>query len=551
MKLRRPQLRRPQFRRPTLRAVLPRLLALAVLLAIVVPIGLVVARTTFESSERSISIGAHQAILRPDYSGEIVADFGPLLPMVKVPLDDPRFGIGARIQLGDADVASLDELLARDAVIASQPDGEIAAVEAALRGMWIDSAVRGAGVAVAVGAVLVTAWVSVGRERRARILAGARHPQPRPVLAVVTAGAVVVGALVVADRADPSSVDTDVDWVSLSATFPELPSDPRIDRLEVSDGAALRSGASLIEGALRTYQESGAFFDKLAETAKDVQVRTPEEGQTVALVVTDRHDNIAMDPVARQIADNAEASLVLNLGDDTSNGASWEEFSINSLTREFDDLPIVGVAGNHDSTTMSEYMSDQGWTMLEGEPETVEDIRFIGSADPRSSGLTKGYTGDEDDNISAIKEQDQALTEAACDDGDVAVALVHSAAGARDLAESGCVDLVLSGHLHRQVGPDVVVSDDGDPTVTLTMGSTGGAIYAFALGTGLRREAQMTLVTFEDGRPVGLQLIDIQPGGTITPQAYVTLEDIIAEQAPVDPATAPTDAPEPGPATVE
>lgn len=547
-----PHFRRPQLRRPTLRSVLPRLLALLVLLAVVVPVGLAVARTTFESSERSISIGAHQAILRPDYSGEIVADFGPLLPMVKVPVDDPRFGIGARIQLGDADVASLDELLARDAVIASQPEGEIAAVEAALRDMWIDSAVRGAGVAVALGAVLVTGWICVGRERRGQILAGARQPQPRRVLAVVTVGVVVVGGLVVAERSDPTSVNDDVEWVRLAEVFPNLPSDPRIERLEVSDGAALRSGESLIEGAIRTYQESSTFFDKLAETAKDVEVRTPEEGQTVALVVTDRHDNVAIDPTARQIAENAEASMLLDLGDDTSNGASWEEFSINSLAREFDDMPIVAVAGNHDQgSNIAKHMEDKGFQLLKGEPVTVDDIRFIGDSDPRSSGLTKGYTGDEDDNIAAIKEQDQALTEAACDDGDVAVALVHSSAAARELAQSGCVDLVLSGHLHRQVGPDVVVSDDGNPTVTLTTGTTGGAIYAFALGTGLRREAQMTLVTFEDGRPVGLQIIDIQPGGSITPQDYVTLEELIAEQAPVDPDTSPTDEPQPGPETVE
>ena len=547
-----PHFRRPQLRRPTLRSVLPRLLALVVLLAVVVPVGLAVARTTFESSERSISIGAHQAILRPDYSGEIIADFGPLLPMVKVPVDDPRFGIGARIQLGDADVASLDELLARDAVIASQPDGEIAAVEAALRDMWIDSAVRGAGVAVALGAVLVTAWVCVGRERRGQILAGARSPQPRRVVAVVTVGVVVIGALVVAERSDPTSVNDDVEWVSLAETFPNLPSDPLIERLEVSDGAALRSGESLIEGAIRTYQESSDFFDKLAETAKDVEVRTPEEGQTVALVVTDRHDNVAIDPTARQIAENAEASMLLDLGDDTSNGASWEEFSINSLAREFDDMPIVAVAGNHDQgSNIAKHMEDKGFELLKGEPLTVEDIRFIGDSDPRSSGLTKGYTGDEDDNIAAIKEQDEALTKAACDDGDVAVALVHSSAAARELAQSGCVDLILSGHLHRQVGPDVVLSDDGNPTVTLTTGTTGGAIYAFALGTGLRREAQMTLVTFEDGRPIGLQVVDVEPGGTITPQAYVTLEDLIADQAPADPDATPTDEPPAGPDTVE
>ncbi|GAA1744639.1 metallophosphoesterase family protein [Aeromicrobium alkaliterrae] len=535
-------------RRPDLRVLLTRLLALVVLLVVVAPVGVAVARTTFETSERSISIGAHQAILRPDYSGEIVVDFGPLLPLAKLPVDDSPFNIGATIQLGDADVVSLDELLARDAVIASQPDGEIASVEAALRGMWIDSALRGAGVSAALAAVLAAGWLSIGATRRAEILQGVRNPAPRRLVAGGTVGVVLVAGLVVAVRADPTSVDRDISWVKIGEVFPNLPSDPILERLELSDGAALRSGESLIEGAIRTYQESSTFFDKLAETAKDVEVRQPEEGQTVALVVTDRHDNVAVDPTARQIAENAGATMLLDLGDDTSNGASWEEFSINSLAREFRDFEIVAVAGNHDQgDNIAKHMEDKGFQLLKGEPVTIDGVRFIGDSDPRSSGLTKGYTGDEDDNIAAIKEQDQALTEAACDDGDVSVALVHSAAASRELSESGCVDLILSGHLHRQVGPDVVLSDDGEPTVTLTTGTTGGAIYAFALGTGLRREAQMTLVTFEDGVPVGLQLVDIDTGGGITPQEYVTLEQLIADQAPTDPSTAPTDEPEPGP----
>lgn len=538
----------PSALKAHVRPALRHLLALAVLVAIVAPIGVWVARTTFESSERSISIGAHQATLRPDYSGKIVVDFGPLLPLVKMPVDDAPLSIGARIQLGDADVASLDELLARDAVIASQPDGEIAAVEAALRDMWIDSAVRGAAVAVALGAVIATGWICVGSTRRRDLLRGLRHPSPRRFVAVGAAGVLVIGGLVVADRSDPTAVVDDVEWVRLTDVFPNLPSDPTLDRLELSEGAALRSGSSLIEGAIRTYQESSEFFDKLAETAKDVEVRTPEEGQTVALVVTDRHDNVAVDPTARQIAENAEATLLLDLGDDTSNGAAWEEFSINSLAREFEDLEIVAVAGNHDQgPNIAQHMEDRGFQLLKGEPVTIEGIRFIGDSDPRSSGLTKGYTGDEDDNIAAIREQDEALTTAACEDGEVSVAMVHSSAAARELSQSGCVDLILSGHLHRQVGPDVVVSDDGEPTVTLTTGTTGGAIYAFALGTGLRREAQMTLVTFEDGRPVGLQLVDIDTGGGITPQPYVTLAELIGDQAPVDPDGTPTDAPSSSP----
>ncbi|MFT4299691.1 MAG: metallophosphoesterase [Aeromicrobium sp.] len=512
------------LRRLAARALPPLLLA-----AVVVPVGVAVARTTFETSERPISIGAHQATLRPDYSGDIVLDFGPLLPQVKMDLDDPRFGIGATIQLGDAEVTSLDELISRDAVIASQPDGEVAAVEAALRDMWIASAWRGAGVAVALAVVLSVAWIAVGRERRAALVEGRK---PLRITAAVVALAVAGGGVVAAVRSDPSRDPDPVSWVTLAEAFPDLPlpDDSRLGALQLSDGAALRSGESLIEGALNTYTASNAFFDQLATTAEDVKVRRPGEGQTVALVVTDRHDNVAMDPVARQIAENADATMLLDLGDDTSNGAAWEEFSINSLAREFTGFDIVAVAGNHDQGAhIADYMADSGFTLLKGEPVTVDGIRFIGDSDPRSSGLTKGYTGNEDDNIAAISEQDQELTETACDDGEVAVALVHSIASAKQLAESGCVDLILSGHLHRQVGPDVVRSDDDEPTVTLATGSTGGAVYAFALGTGLRREAQMTLVTFADGRPVGLQLVDIDTGGHIAAQPYVTLDDLIGD----------------------
>lgn len=543
--------------------LLRRTLAAILLLALVVPVGVGVARATFQTSERSIAIGAHDAILRPDYTGDIVLDFGPLFPRVKLPPEDRPLGIGARIQLGDADVASLDELLARDAVIASQPEGEIAAVREAITDMWIQSAVRGAGVSTVLAVVLVGGWVALGADRRRQIAAAWSPPDRRRAVVGGTVLAVVVAGVVVAVRSDPSQVVDDTEWVRIVDVFPDLPSDPLVDRLEVSDGAALRSGESLIEGAIRTYQESNAFFSRLAETAEDVELRTPEDGQTTALVVTDRHNNIAVDPVARQLAENAEAELLINLGDDTSSGATWEEFSINSLVREFEGFDIVAVVGNHDSGHIADHLKDHGAVVLEGEPVEVAGIRFLGDADPRSSGLTKGYTGDEKDNIAAIKTVDADLTEIACDDDEeIAVVLVHSAAMARELARSGCVPLILSGHLHRQVGPDVVTPEEdeaedaeaatpGTPTVTLTIGSTGGAIYAFALGTGLRREAQVAVVTFEDGLPVGLQLVDIQPGGTITPQPYATLEEIIAATAPVDPDAPTPPEPEPTPETVE
>jgi hypothetical protein len=166
-------------------------------------------------------------------------------------------------------------------------------------------------------------------------------------------------------------------------------------------------------------------------------------------------------------------------------------------------------------------MKDKGFTVLNGKPVTVDGIRFLGSSDPRSSGLTAGYSGNESDNITAIGSQDTELTKAACDDGGINVIAVHSPSSAKKAAQSGCADLVLSGHLHRQIGPTLVTGTNGRSTITLTTGTTGGAVYAFALGSKLRRSAQVTIVTFSDGVPVGLQPVTFEPGGIITVAEYV------------------------------
>ena len=68
-----------------------------------------------------------------------------------------------------------------------------------------------------------------------------------------------------------------------------------------------------------------------------------------------------------------------------------------------------------------------------------------------------------------------------------------------------------------------VVADDGSVATTFTNGTTGGAAYAIALGSKLRRPAQMTLVTFSDGEPIGLQPIDITTGGTFEVQPWQSL----------------------------
>ena len=500
--------------RPKLPTVKQALQAL-VLFVVAVIVGAPVAFSTFVHSERHISIGAHDATVVPVLDGYATLDFGAVLPKVRLPAEAVA-GVGVNISLGNAEVENLDQLVARDAVIASQPEGEIAAVRAAVRDMLEAAALRGLGVGVLVAVGAALTWSAVGAERRALLWNASRRPSRNQVLVGGFVGAVVLASAVLIAVPEQGQGRPATSWVPLVQAFPDVPNDPVLDRLEILNGSATEGSKALVQGALETYHDSVVFYGALALRAATTTVRQPKENETSAIVVTDRHDNIGMDPVAHAIAVKAGAEMVIDLGDDTSNGGSWETFSINSLAREFRGFPIVAVAGNHDQgSSVTETMKDRGFRVLSGRPVDVEVIRFLGSSDPRSSGFTAGYDGDESDNIAAIVKQDKQLTSVACKDRRVDVLVVHSATSARRVSESGCVDLVLSGHLHRQVGPEVIEGENGRSTTTLTTGTTGGAVYTFALGSKLRRPAQVTIVTFRDGRPVGLQPVTFDPGGTI------------------------------------
>ena len=83
---------------------------------------------------------------------------------------------------------------------------------------------------------------------------------------------------------------------------------------------------------------------------------------------------------------------------------------------------------------------------------------------------------------------------------------------------------MIGGHLHVQKGPTRVVGQNGKAGYSYTNGTTGGAAYAIALGSKLRRDAEVTLVTYADGRPVGLQPVTIRTTGDIAVAPYVPLD---------------------------
>jgi hypothetical protein len=85
------------------------------------------------------------------------------------------------------------------------------------------------------------------------------------------------------------------------------------------------------------------------------------------------------------------------------------------------------------------------------------------------------------------------------------------------------VELVLGGHLHVRVGPEEVVGENAATGYRFTTGTTGGAAYAIAIGSKPRRQAEVSLVTYRDGHPVGIQWVVLQPNGVFEVGDYVEL----------------------------
>lgn len=470
----------------------------------------------FLTSSRSIVLASHDAVVRPTLTGQVVVRTGPILPDLRVSSGQP---LGLDIRLGKTDAASIPELVRRYAYIASQPEGQVAKVHHALVDMAYAAALRGA----ALGSLPIVVWLLIGADRR-RELVG-RLPGPGGLLA--GGGVLVLGlALLQPWTAREDPVAAGRSWVPLAEFVgPDVPLPPETDGIEVAGDATTAQTRRLLESALDTFRRSKVFYREAARDAAELPLRRPQDGDTVAVLVSDRHDNIGMDAVTRAIAEEAGATVVIDAGDDTSVGGSWEAFSLDSLTAAFSGFERWAVAGNHDhGPFVRDYLSAAGWQMPQGEVVGgPAGSRLLGVDDPRSSGLGNWR----DETGLSFAEVGNRLADAACraeEQGErVATILVHDAdLGAEALAR-GCVDLVVGGHLHVQVGPTLVVGANGRRGYSYTNGTTGGAAYAIAVGSKPRRPAGVSLVTYRDGRPIGVQAVQLQTNGTFSVSAYVPL----------------------------
>ncbi len=487
---------------------LPRRLLIGVTLAALsVTLGAAVAVSLFLTSSRTVVLVGHDTVVRPTLARDAVIQTGPILPDFRIRDVGP---VGVTLALGKTEVGSVEELVDRYAFIAGDPTAQVDKVQDVVVDMAVTAAIRGLGV----GLLPVAVFLLLGRHRRGELFRGLGSRQGLLALVLL----LVLPLLIWQPWESPAETqeeqgtwETLEDYVGDEAVLPR-----EVRDIEIRTSAVTTQSRRLVLSALGTYSTSKDFYSDAAAAAADLDLREPEEGETVALLVSDRHDNIGMDRVARAVGDAAGATVVLDAGDDTSTGQPWEAFSLDSLAGAFEDWDRFGVAGNHDhGTFVSAYLADLGWTMLDSE---VVDAPWggtlLGVDDPRSSGLGSWR----DETGLSFTEVGERLADTACAaaaDGErVSTVLVHDANLGREALSRGCVDLVVGGHTHVQAGPDAVETEDGVTGYRWTNGTTGGAAYAIALGSKPRRNADVSLITYADGRPIGLQWVRLRTDGS-------------------------------------
>ena len=491
----------------------------------------------FLGGSRATVLAGHDAVVSPSLDGYATLDLGPYLPNFRYPSGSR---LGARIDLGKTTADSYSALIQRYAFIASQPEGQIRKVRDTLLDLALDSAVDGALVGLSLPLVVVLVgrrrWSEVRRAVTARRLAGA-------LVVVLVAGAVAVRPW---DH-DDAPVETDT-WQPIADAVPDVSVPGEAEPLQIESGLITSGTRRLVESAVDSYQRSLHFYRALVDEAPtlEAQLHQPADGEVVGLLVSDRHDNIGMDPVARAVADQGDATFLLDAGDDTSTGGSWEAFSLESLDDAFSDYDDrFSIAGNHDN---GDFVTNQatrlGFSTLTGKVVDGPAGKLLGVSDPRSSGLGTWR----DQRGISFDDQEQRLADLACrhdEDGDrISTLLVHDANSGRQALNRGCVDLVLAGHLHEQVGPTATTGENGKVGYSYTNGTTGGAAYAIAIGSKLRRDAEVTLVTYRDGHPVGLQPVTVTTIGAFRVGAYLPLEPSGATEA-----TRPSESPSGSPSS--
>ena len=456
--------------------------------ALAVPVGVAV----FTAQTHTTEVAAHEVTISPNLNGSMTAKNS----LADVRADSPLvWPFGLDITIGNNQIASgetvgdnLETAWQVATEIASQPSGEAAKIREVVWGQAKNAALGG-GIIGAFGAGYLMC-----RRRNYAPMAG---------------GALLLGAAVGATGTyQPVEQPDAPPWVQANSIV-AIPGVTIPDDVEIRHNLYAGSLAKLTNGGTQSHELSKTASSSYLENLELVadRIRRPKEGESTILVISDRHDNISMDPILHRTGELAEANYVISLGDETSSGGSWEEFSVRSLAETFKDYTErYAIGGNHDHGPLGvrDYLEERGFMVPNGEVQAFGPTTVVGMDDPRQSDFTPTR------NQPGISTEDavRQLSDLACGEQRPNIVLVPVAYMADEILEKGCADLVMSGDTHTYSPPQAVEANNGGIGYEITVGTSSGAAYAMAAGSKPKRPASAAIVTVDiNGRPIGSQAV--------------------------------------------
>lgn len=257
----------------------------------------------------------------------------------------------------------------------------------------------------------------------------------------------------------------------------------------------MMASISTTEGPLG--QRVTALTDRLAGlySATITQGLGDQEGEVVILHISDLHLNPIGAQLARRLATQFEVDAVVDTGDTTSFGTSFEGVYADALA-DFP-VPYLFVAGNHDSLpNRAAIKATPGVTALHNTAVDVEGVTIAGfddpvitTADPVPKEQRKAVEWGAAPEVAELLEREQPD-----------VLAVHNPVILRDLV--GEVPVAIAGHRHRsQLGAR-------NGTVVWAVGSTGATgLGSLLIDTDL--PATAALLRFRDGELVAIDDLEV------------------------------------------
>ena len=456
-------------------------------------LALPIAAALFFTSEESTTVASHDAEIRPTADGYVTLRTGPFLPDVRAPSGSR---VGVEVTLGKTESGSTEELVARYAFIASQPDAQIERVGSAVKHLAYDAAVRGAVLAL-VPLVRRGGWS--GERRRRELLDRLdlrRFSRTLLVGGLVLALAAAAPGPAVGER-EPSDAVRQLRLAAARRVRHRGVGARRGRRTSrCSTNSTTNSTKRLVLSAIDTYRQSKTYYAAAAEAAANCSCAGPSRARRSRSWSRTATTTSAWTRWPARSPTRPGPRSILDAGDDTSTGSTWEAFSLDSLDNAFEDYAQrFAVAGNHDNGSfVAAYLDEAGLDHARPARSSTAPAAAGCSAsdDPRSSGL--GNWRDETRAQPSTRSPRGSPTLAceADDAGDrVNTVLVHDADMGAEALRRGCVDLV-----RRRPRPRAGRAGPGRSArtarigYTYTNGTTGGAAYAIAVGSKLRRPAR-------------------------------------------------------------